>query len=30
MEIMSIKGGGVRRLMDYSILNFHFVFRITP
>ena len=25
-ENMSIKGGGVRRLMENSILNFHFVF----
>ena len=29
MEIMSIKGGSVGRLMENSILNFHFVFRIT-
>ena len=27
MEIMSIKGGGVRRKMENSILNFPFVFR---
>ena len=32
MEIMSIRGGGggVQRLMEDSILNINFVFRITP